>query len=144
MSAIPSLFPPPDSPEAQALDVFYHRYIGTLESNSRYIIDRVNQIPGLSANMPQGAMYAMIKVDIAAFKDIIDDVDLCKKSLLEENLVILPGQCFGIANFVRVVVAPPEELLAQAFDRLEAFCARHCCGGTAAVEDDDGFAAMSP
>lgn len=133
-SAIPSLFPPPSSPLADRLDGFYRHYVGTLERNAEYVVQRVRRMAGLDVVVPQGAMYAMIRLQPGAFvmgeQDGEggadgDDVAFSQALLQEENLVVLPGQCFGIRGFVRVVFAPPEDVLSQAMDRLEAFTARH-------------------
>jgi tyrosine aminotransferase len=43
----------------------------------------------------------------------------------EESVFVLPGRCFNIENFVRVVICPPPDVLKQAADRIRAFCARH-------------------
>ena len=43
----------------------------------------------------------------------------------EESVFVLPGQCFSMPNFFRVVVCPPEDKLEAAFDRIDAFCVRH-------------------
>jgi tyrosine aminotransferase len=133
-SVIPALFAPPEagvggsgesSPEAAALRVFREEYRATLEGNAAYVVGRVRGIPGLRAVEPQGAMYVMIGVDVARFPGIADDVDFAAKLLHEENIVVLPGQCFGIRDYVRVVFAPPRDVLAQAFDRIQSFCERH-------------------
>ena len=39
--------------------------------------------------------------------------------------MLLPGQCFGMRNFVRVVTCPPEKVLRAALERLIGFCERH-------------------
>jgi flavodoxin len=35
------------------------------------------------------------------------------------------GAAFGIANWIRVVFATPQNLLEEAWDRIELFCLRH-------------------
>ena len=43
----------------------------------------------------------------------------------EESVFVLPGQCFGKPNYFRIVTCPPLPKLAEAYDRIAAFCERH-------------------
>lgn len=56
---------------------------------------------------------------------ITDDVTFSRALLKEESVFVLPGQCFGAKNFVRIVFCPPIEQLREALNRLAQFCARH-------------------
>ena len=40
-------------------------------------------------------------------------------------MFVLPGQCFGKPNYFRIVTCPPLPKLAEAYDRIAAFCERH-------------------
>jgi tyrosine aminotransferase len=70
-------------------------------------------------------MYVMIKIEIDRLDGIVDDADFARKLLEEENLFILPGQCFNMANFVRLVICPPAHVVQEAFARFRSFCDRH-------------------
>jgi tyrosine aminotransferase len=96
-------------------------------------------------------MYAMVKIDIAALKDIDDDCIFSQKLLQEENLLCLPGivltislyisisliylsylstylsigQCFGMPNFIRLVTCAPADKITDAFERISIFCQNH-------------------
>jgi tyrosine aminotransferase len=62
-SAIPDLLTPiPGSAEAQSLADFKKQYFATLESNAKFTIDTLSKIPGLEVVVPQGAMYAMVRI----------------------------------------------------------------------------------
>ncbi|KAF0984306.1 hypothetical protein FDP41_007483 [Naegleria fowleri] len=105
---------------------FYQNVNRSLKESSDYTIERVSQIKGLSAIRPQGAMYCMIGIDLNMFDDSIrDDVEFSSLLLKEESLVVLPGQCFRMKNYFRVVTCPSKADLVEAYDRLEAFCQRH-------------------
>ena len=77
----------------------------------------------------QGAMYVMFGLRPGAFPAFPSDVEFCQALLAEENVVLLPGACFNMAHFVRVVFCAPLDVLATAFDRVQAFCARHLAPG---------------
>ena len=105
---------------------FYKNLNRSLKESSDYTAERISNIKGLSAIRPQGAMYCMIGIDIDMFDDQInDDVEFSSLLLKEESLIVLPGQCFRMKNFFRVVTCPSKNDLVEAYDRLEQFCARH-------------------
>jgi len=119
------LTPVPGSCEAASLAADNAHYVSTLEENARFTHERLSGIVGLRPVEPQGAMYVMVGYDPAVLQDIADDADFTDKLLTEEAVFVLPGQCFGVTNFFRVVFSAPREKLADAFDRIEAFCKRH-------------------
>ena len=86
----------------------------------------MSKVPGLSVVTPQGAMYVMVGIDITKFDDSIgNDTEFTQKLLDEEAVFVIPGKCFGIPNFVRVVLSGPEDTLKDAYSRMANFCKRH-------------------
>ncbi|EEY65896.1 tyrosine aminotransferase, putative [Phytophthora infestans T30-4] len=125
-STIPDLLTPvPGSAEEQSLVDFKKRYFATLEDNAKFTIDTLAKIPGLAVAVPQGAMYAMVKVQTEVLTKIKDDFDFTQKLLDEESVFVLPGQCFGMTNYFRIVFSAPHEVLADAYTRVSEFCRRH-------------------
>eukprot|EP00762_Andalucia_godoyi_P006539 ANDGO_04985.mRNA.1 Tyrosine aminotransferase len=104
---------------------YYTELNKTLEGHAEYSVERFRKIPGLRVVVPRGAMYLMVGIDTEYFADIADDVDFSRKLITEESVMVLPGQCFGITNFFRVVICPPIDKLEEAYDRIEQFCDRH-------------------
>ncbi|KAL4140664.1 hypothetical protein PRNP1_014945 [Phytophthora ramorum] len=119
------LTPVSGSAEDQSLGDFKKRYFATLENNAKFTVEILTNIPGLEVVVPQGAMYAMIKVKTSVLTKITDDFDFTQKLLDEESVFVLPGQCFGMTNYFRIVFSAPQEVLAQAYSRLAEFCLRH-------------------
>ena len=75
---------------------------------------------------PQGAMYSIVRIDLAQFDPTIQsDLDFSSLLLQEENVFALPGTAFGVPGLIRVVFCAPEEILEQAASRIKAFCERH-------------------
>lgn len=108
---------------------FYKELNSVLQKQAFYSMERIEKIPGLDIIRPQGAMYVMVRIDAKRFSEatngeIADDVEFCKALLKEESLVVLPGQCFRMKNFFRIVFCPPIDKLEQAYDRLDQFCKR--------------------
>ena len=125
-AAIPRLLcPPVGSQDEQSLQAFSQRYMDILRTNAKLCMDLAEDIPELTVIEPTGAMYVMIKVEIQNLEDIKDDADFARKILEEENLFMLPGQCFNMANYVRLVICPPAETIREAFHRFALFCERH-------------------
>ncbi|KAI8922419.1 pyridoxal phosphate-dependent transferase [Powellomyces hirtus] len=117
-AALPDILSAPQS--------FYDETMEQLEKNANISKKLLSNIPGLHPIFPQGAMYLMIEIDTAQFKDIKDDVVFVEKLAEEESVLCLPGQCFRTeGSFVRIVFTPPVEKLDIAYTRIREFAARH-------------------
>jgi len=106
-------------------DEYYQQNLKQLEENARYTCEQISKIEGLFVVVPKGAMYVMVGIHIDKFKDIKDDADFCEKLVAEKSVFCLPGQCFQIPNFFRIVFTPPMDRLQAAYDRLADFCEKH-------------------
>jgi len=109
----------------QELREFNQRYVSIIETNARICVERLSQIPGMTTIAPQGTIYLLVKINIELFEDLADDRDFAAKLLEEEMVFVLPGQCFGATNFIRIVFCAPDDKLHEAFDRIATFCQRH-------------------
>nr|GEU66556.1 tyrosine/nicotianamine aminotransferase, pyridoxal phosphate-dependent transferase [Tanacetum cinerariifolium] len=78
-----------------------------------------------SPHKPEGSMFAMVKINVSAFDDVIDDTDFCMKLANEESMILFPGYAVGLKNWVRVSVAAEPKVLEDAIERMKAFCFRH-------------------
>jgi tyrosine aminotransferase len=121
------LCPTPGSADASSLKAFNDRYMGILRANAQLVQEYFKGTPAITPVVPQGAMYAMIGINMECFNpdDIADDAVFASKLLQEENLFVLPGKCFNSDNYVRLVMCCPAEMLQDACDRIKAFCTRH-------------------
>jgi len=104
---------------------YYDNLINTLSSNASFLVSKMKNIKGLNPISPGGAMYMMVGIETSEFVDIQDDVEFAKKLLEEELVFVLPGRIFKFENFVRLVICPPMDKLAEVCVRLDAFCSRH-------------------
>lgn len=124
-ACIPSvLTPEPRSKDAKSLAEYAHKYVQLLEENSEAAVKKTADCPELEVIPAQGAMYAMVRVKVDALTGIKDDTDFARQLLEEENLVVLPGACFGIKNFVRILTCPSKEVVSESIDRMNDFCKR--------------------
>jgi tyrosine aminotransferase len=125
-TAIPRILAPePGSHDQLQLEDFHRRYMSILKGNAQLCRELAASCPELTVVAPTGAMYCMIGVRLDRLDGILDDSDFAKKLLQEENLVLLPGQCFGMIGSLRIVTCPPREVLIEAFDRLKHFIGKH-------------------
>lgn len=90
------------------------------------MVERTNQIEGLSCKKPQGAFYCFIDVSSAygkAFdgKKIEGSLDFCDALLSAESVAVVPGVAFGSDNYVRLSYAMAKEDLLRGLDRIENF-----------------------
>eukprot|EP01012_Entosiphon_sulcatum_P027473 TRINITY_DN3311_c0_g1_i1.p1 TRINITY_DN3311_c0_g1~~TRINITY_DN3311_c0_g1_i1.p1 ORF type:complete len:448 (-),score=92.61 TRINITY_DN3311_c0_g1_i1:15-1358(-) len=114
-------------PRVLRSDLSQHfRDVNTLiERNTTLVYDALSHVPGLVPCRAQGAMYQMVEIAVDQFPGFESDRDFSIALLREEQVMVLPGQCFGVVNFFRVVTSLPSDYLAQACQRIEHFCRRH-------------------
>lgn len=91
-----------------------------------YIVKRINEIPGVSCIVPNGAFYVMMNIEGLIGKTLggklIENDDDFAVALLNSALVaVVPCSGFGIKNFVRWSYAASMENITKGLDRLEKF-----------------------
>jgi len=123
------LTPVPDSDDAKSLALYSKEYVSLLANNSKATVDLSKGCSGLEVIEAQGAMYAMVRVEIEQLDGIEDDADFARQLLQEENMIVLPGSCFGIKNFVRILTCPTYAVIEDAMSRIQAFCDKKKANG---------------
>lgn len=103
---------------------YYENVNTTLEHHAKIICRELSDTPGLRVVEPQAAMYIMIELDCATL-GVKNDLEFSKLLIQEESVIVLPGECFNIPNFFRLVVTPPKDKLLEACERINDFCRRH-------------------
>jgi tyrosine aminotransferase len=105
---------------------FFNETLDIIEANAKLSFEKLSQIPGLRPVMPSGAMYMMVGIDGAGFsKDFSNDLEIVEAMVTEQSVFCLPGKCFNIPNFFRIVLTVPGKLMAEACDRIAEFCEKH-------------------
>ena len=86
----------------------------------------VNQIPGLSAVKPKGALYLFPKID-PTIHPIVDDQRMVLDLLLDQKMLIVQGTGFNWPrpDHFRLVTLPRVEDIVDAVGRLERFFASY-------------------
>jgi tyrosine aminotransferase len=135
------LTPEKGSPDEKYLAEYAKKYIGLLHTNSVATVELSKDCAGLDVIPAQGAMYAMVKIQLEKLSGVTTDTDFAQQLLQEENLIVLPGSCFGITGFIRILTCPTQEVINDAMQRMQDFCDRR------SIKDDKaagGGAESSP
>ncbi len=87
------------------------------------VIEKLRQIPGVRANVPQGAFY--IYPDVSAYygkrdgnRVINNGTDLCMYLLDTVHVALVPGSAFGSEEHIRISYATSKYDLERALDRI--------------------------
>ena len=89
------------------------------------IVSRLNDIPGISCNLPGGAFYVFPNISDylgCSFKDITVNLgsDFSMILLEEESVVSVAGDSFGASDHIRLSYAVSDIDINIAIDRLES------------------------
>jgi len=105
---------------------FYNDTLDIIETNAQIAFEKLSQVPGLRPVMPSGAMYMMVGIDHQGFvQKFTNDLEIVEAMVTEQSVFCLPGKCFNIPNFFRIVLTVPYDLLIEACDRIAEFCQLH-------------------
>lgn len=107
-------------------DDFFENTISILSKSVEICYDEINDIDCIYCpHKPDGSMFVMVKIDTSLLEDIKDDLDFCIKLAREENVIVLPGICVGLKNWLRITFAIEPTRLEDGLRRMKDFCKRH-------------------
>ncbi|KAJ8971769.1 hypothetical protein NQ317_004699 [Molorchus minor] len=104
---------------------FHDELIRTLSGNAQLAFEGLQTAKGLIPFMPQGTMYMIVEIQMRKFPMFQSGLEFAQKMMEEESVFCLPGECFGISGFMRIVLTIPEDLLQEACLRIAEFCNRY-------------------
>jgi arginine:pyruvate transaminase len=84
-----------------------------------YALERISNIPRLSANKPDAGMFVMMNISEVA----TDGLSFATGLLEHSGVSVLPGEAFGetTKHFVRLSLTHPVHVMSKAFDRIERY-----------------------
>ena len=103
--------------------------LNDLKEKAQIIGSELNNIDGLSVNVPEGAMYAFVKIELPAAhisrnaESAIDE-KYCMALLEDTGICVVPGSGFGqFPNTLhfRTTFLPPREQIVQLVEQLRVF-----------------------
>ena len=92
------------------------------------VVEKLNQIEGISCPMPEGAFYVFPDISGLIGKKtqngqvILCDEDFCRSLLEEVGVAVVFGSAFGLSPNFRISYATSYELLEDACERINNFC----------------------
>lgn len=103
-----------------------HTMVAEFSKRREFMVERVNQIKGLSCRKPQGAFYVMANVKELFGKTIDgevvqDDLQLAALLLDKAHVAVVPGAAFGAAGYMRLSYATSMEKIEEGLDRIDKF-----------------------
>ncbi|MBX2992922.1 MAG: aminotransferase class I/II-fold pyridoxal phosphate-dependent enzyme [Bacteroidetes bacterium] len=132
----------PPKPGDESYDMYVsekNAVLSSLKKKSEILYERINQIDGMSMDIPQGAMYAFVRfelppepgVDVNAMNteerrlyEQSRDEAYCMKLLEETGICVVPGSGFGqeAGTFhFRTTFLPPQDEIEELVEKLKAF-----------------------
>jgi len=95
------------------------------DKRRKYMVDRLNKMPGVTCLMPVGAFYAFPNVSklygkSANGKAIRNSSDLATHLLEEAKVALVSGDAFGADAHIRLSYATSMENITKGLDRIEA------------------------
>jgi len=92
------------------------KMVAEFKSRRDLIVHKINTIPGLSCNMPQGAFYAFAK-----FEYDMSSIDFAKYLLEEAHVAVTPGASFGSCGegHVRFSYATSRQNIIDGLDKVK-------------------------
>jgi aspartate aminotransferase len=83
----------------------------------KVILDRLQQIPGLSCAKPDGAFYIFVNIGNTKLKSL----EFCQQLLEHHQVAAIPGQPFGADDHIRLSYATDLITIEKGMDRLAKF-----------------------
>lgn len=96
------------------------------EGRRNMVVDLINEIEGLSCNLPSGAFYLFINckdmIGTKADRSIQSSEDFCTYLLEKALVAAVPGEAFGAPGYIRISYATSDDILREACARIKKIC----------------------
>jgi aspartate aminotransferase len=92
------------------------------------VVEALNRAPGVQCHRPQGAFYVYPNVagllgkTTEGGRRLSSDEDVAMALLEEKHVALVHGKAFGMSPYLRISYATGDEALAEACERIVAFC----------------------
>ncbi|MBA2251680.1 MAG: pyridoxal phosphate-dependent aminotransferase [Nitrospirales bacterium] len=108
---------------------FTQHMLKEFDRRRRFMVGRLNTMPGVTCSMPTGAFYAFPNVSglfnrAHAAGKIHAAADLATYLLQEAKVAVVPGEPFGSTSHIRLSYATNMDAITRGLDRMEAALAK--------------------
>ena len=93
-----------------------------------FMVELLNQAPGISCEVPGGAFYAfadcsgLIGKRSPAGRELVNDEAVALALLEEANVAVVQGSAFGLSGYLRIAYALDDDSLRAACQAIHRFC----------------------
>ncbi len=104
---------------------FLQPCLKAFDERRKFVVRKLNDIPGIKCVMPKGAFYAYPNVEGLVGKKTIEgkiltnDTQIVEWLLDTAEVAAVPGSAFGLEPYFRVSYATSLDLLSEAMDRIK-------------------------
>ncbi len=105
-------------------DVFVEEMRKEFDSRRQFIVNRLNEIPGINCFLPRGAFYVMPNISKFYGKSyrsftIHNPMDMCDYLLEESRIAVVTGAAFLAPDNIRISYSNSIENIKEGVDRME-------------------------
>jgi aspartate aminotransferase len=98
--------------------------VGEFEKRRKVMVDRLNEMEGVSCLLPDGAFYVFPRVEALFGKKhgshrVTSSIDMADYLLSEAKVAVVPGVAFGADAYIRLSYATSMAIIEKGLDRLE-------------------------
>jgi len=102
---------------------FTEKMVVEFDRRRKFMVDRLNSIPGVTCRMPSGAFYAFPNISGVLGRQgptgpITSPQELANHLLKEAQVAVVPGEPFGSRHHIRLSYATSMEAIQRGLDRL--------------------------
>lgn len=102
---------------------FTEKMVVEFDRRRKFMVDRLNSIPGVTCRMPSGAFYAFPNISGVLGRKgptgpITSPQELANHLLKEAHVAVVPGEPFGSRHHIRLSYATGMEMIERGLDRL--------------------------
>ena len=103
---------------------FIQERANSFRERRNFVVDRLNDMNGISCLRPEGAFYVFpsCKKLLGKKTKLKTDKDFVEKLLEKSEVAVVQGSAFGLDGYFRISYATSMENLRKAMDRIKSFC----------------------
>ncbi|SMP18113.1 aspartate aminotransferase [Desulfurobacterium pacificum] len=99
---------------------FLKDWLKAFDERRRYMVERLNEIPGVKCLMPKGAFYAFPNVkELIEKGGLKDDFALADYLLEKAKIAVVPGSAFGMPGYLRLSYATSMNNIIEGLNRFK-------------------------
>lgn len=103
--------------------------ISEFERRRDYMYSNLNNIDSIKSIKPQGAFYIMVNIEKLFGKKYNNEIigsslEFARLLLENENVAVIPGEAFGLDNYIRLSYATSMEAIEKGINRIRNFINR--------------------